>query len=506
MDPTFAPEAADSFFDLESTFRSYSDFIYSREEYSIPELMMNTGDQGMPTDVLGSMVYGSAAADVAGVGHAAPHGVPQDRAVSPQYATYPTFERRLIDENDVGERVSANQATACTNPPQLTRQEDMVGGTEGGINGAQNLGHAGSCMHFAPASSAAEAVGTVEGSGGVGLTGRRDESEIDGRCEEEDRWEGVPMITDQDGRRVPKHRCSVCQRVFKRAHNLKIHNRKHTGEMPFGCPFPECEKEFRWKSSIASHIDWHKRKNPLGVADFNLKRLIRKGKEKQRMKMERRSRDAMLEQHRRQVEYEERMRTEAAASALVSASTMAVAGAAGTAAAGGALAGTALGAAALGGTGVVGTGMAGASLAGTTFGRAPVAEACVGGGGGGGNVYNYGELDGYRQAVYGGEAGRVASMARVGVAAGANWMGRAKYVEAESELVGTGGAYGGGGGGGGEGAATWEYMHGVSGAAAAGRNEVTNMAWRTDHEGSTANGAFAAAHAAEGAQAHARCI
>lgn len=57
-----------------------------------------------------------------------------------------------------------------------------------------------------------------------------------------------------------KHVCFQCGKVFKRAHNLKIHGRLHSGDKPYACPFPNCSKDFRWKSSIVSHINWHKTK------------------------------------------------------------------------------------------------------------------------------------------------------------------------------------------------------------------------------------------------------
>lgn len=57
-----------------------------------------------------------------------------------------------------------------------------------------------------------------------------------------------------------KHVCSVCGKIFKRAHNLKIHGRLHSGDKPYNCPFLTCEKQFRWKSSIVSHINWHRTK------------------------------------------------------------------------------------------------------------------------------------------------------------------------------------------------------------------------------------------------------
>lgn len=58
----------------------------------------------------------------------------------------------------------------------------------------------------------------------------------------------------------PKHACPLCGKTFKRAHNLKIHGRLHNDDRPYGCPFEDCDKEFRWKSSIVSHINWHRTK------------------------------------------------------------------------------------------------------------------------------------------------------------------------------------------------------------------------------------------------------
>lgn len=66
-----------------------------------------------------------------------------------------------------------------------------------------------------------------------------------------------PFITiRKEGK--PKHQCQKCGKVFKRAHNLKIHGRLHSGIKPYGCPFSHCEKYFRWKSSIVSHLNWHR--------------------------------------------------------------------------------------------------------------------------------------------------------------------------------------------------------------------------------------------------------
>jgi Zinc finger, C2H2 type len=74
----------------------------------------------------------------------------------------------------------------------------------------------------------------------------------------------------------PKHVCMECGKIFKRAHNLKIHGRLHSGAKPYRCPFEHCDKEFRWKSSIVSHLNWHRTKRGDiipgfdGIRDFGL--------------------------------------------------------------------------------------------------------------------------------------------------------------------------------------------------------------------------------------------
>lgn len=83
------------------------------------------------------------------------------------------------------------------------------------------------------------------------------------------------------GNPKPKHVCQECGKVFKRAHNLKIHGRLHSGDKPYSCPFAACGKEFRWKSSIVSHLNWHRTKRgdvlPDDLGPATVKAMLMKG-------------------------------------------------------------------------------------------------------------------------------------------------------------------------------------------------------------------------------------
>lgn len=60
------------------------------------------------------------------------------------------------------------------------------------------------------------------------------------------------------GYRQP-YECTLCKRRFTRSNNLRAHMRVHTSETPYKCTEPECEKAFKWRSSLAAHLDTHRK-------------------------------------------------------------------------------------------------------------------------------------------------------------------------------------------------------------------------------------------------------
>ncbi|KAI0564242.1 zinc finger protein [Gracilaria domingensis] len=84
----------------------------------------------------------------------------------------------------------------------------------------------------------------------------------------------------RDHRGLPKFMCEVCHKSFRRGHNLKIHQRLHTGHAPYACPFPSCYKEYKWKSSIVSHINWHRNRKGHELQGFStVSSLVKRGRE-----------------------------------------------------------------------------------------------------------------------------------------------------------------------------------------------------------------------------------
>ncbi|KAI8338905.1 hypothetical protein BC941DRAFT_421535 [Chlamydoabsidia padenii] len=55
-----------------------------------------------------------------------------------------------------------------------------------------------------------------------------------------------------------KYQCEYCQKGFSRPSSLRIHTYSHTGEKPFTCPEPNCDRSFSVQSNMRRHIRVHK--------------------------------------------------------------------------------------------------------------------------------------------------------------------------------------------------------------------------------------------------------
>ncbi|KAI8870341.1 hypothetical protein GQ42DRAFT_162787 [Ramicandelaber brevisporus] len=108
----------------------------------------------------------------------------------------------------------------------------------------------------------------------------QDDAEVDDIDAEEDdapkvcRWDGCNteypstnslanhVNEDHIGKRKSKYTCEWegCNRrgiASPNRHALITHTRKHTGEKPFGCPEPNCDKAYARQDALAKHVKAH---------------------------------------------------------------------------------------------------------------------------------------------------------------------------------------------------------------------------------------------------------
>ncbi|XP_070194464.1 zinc finger protein 367-like [Littorina saxatilis] len=64
-----------------------------------------------------------------------------------------------------------------------------------------------------------------------------------------------------------KIRCDVCSRIFPREKSLQAHMRTHTGERPYACDFPGCDKAFCQSGQLKTHQRLHTGEKPFACSD-----------------------------------------------------------------------------------------------------------------------------------------------------------------------------------------------------------------------------------------------
>ncbi|KAI9287735.1 hypothetical protein BC943DRAFT_258425, partial [Umbelopsis sp. AD052] len=51
-----------------------------------------------------------------------------------------------------------------------------------------------------------------------------------------------------------RYACPYCQKAFSRPSSLRIHTYSHTGEKPFQCLHPGCDRKFSVQSNMRRHL------------------------------------------------------------------------------------------------------------------------------------------------------------------------------------------------------------------------------------------------------------